>query len=55
MRPGGVNDVMHRKHGLKIFGIWEKAVSLDLGLDEASRFSELAEAWPVGVYGMPAR
>ena len=25
MGPGGVNDVMHRKHGLRILGIWEKS------------------------------
>ena len=37
------------------FGDLEKTVSWDLDLDEASWFSELAEARPVGAYGMPAR
>ena len=37
------------------WGFWDlkKALSWDLDLDEASWFSELTEARPVGVYGMP--
>ena len=44
MGPGGVNDVMHQKHGLKIFGIWEKAVSWAPASERESRDSELGEA-----------
>ena len=34
------------------FGIWKETVSRDLDLDEASWFSELPEARPLGVYEM---
>ena len=44
MRPGGVNDVMHRKHGLRILGIWEKAVSWVPASKRVSWDSELGEA-----------
>ena len=40
---------------LRILGIWKKAVSWDLNSEQERRFSVLAEARPVWVYGMPAR
>ncbi len=48
---GDVDDVMPGSDGLKILE-FEKTVSWDLGLDEARRFSKLAEAKPFGVYEM---
>ena len=36
-----------RKRGLRILEFEKKSVSWDLGLDEASRFSELTDARPV--------
>ena len=44
MKPGGVNDIMHRKHGLRILGIWEKSVSWVPASEEEGWFSELGEA-----------
>ena len=53
---GDVNGVMSGSDELRIWGFEKKAVSgdlnservsWDLGLDEANRFSELAEARPV--------
>ena len=44
MEPGGVNDVMHRKRGLRIWGIWKKAESWVPASERESRDSELGEA-----------
>ena len=44
MKPGSVNDVMHRKRGLRIFEIWEKAVNWVPASERDSRDSELGEA-----------
>ena len=44
MRPVGVNDVMHQKRGLRIFGIWEKAVPAS---EEEGWLSVLAENRPI--------
>ena len=44
MGPGGVNDVMHRRRGLRIWGIWEKSVSWVPASKWESRNSELGEA-----------
>ena len=41
--------------GWEFWDMKKKAISWDLDLYGASWFSELAEARPVGVYGMPAR
>ena len=48
----GENDIMPRSNGLGILVIFEKAVSWDLSLGEASWFLSLGEASPVGAYGM---
>ena len=34
MRPGGVNDVMHRKRGMRIWGDLKKSVSKVLASEE---------------------
>ena len=47
MGPGDVNDGMPGFDGLRILEFEKKTVSWDLGLDEARRFSELAETRPV--------
>ena len=47
MRPGGVNDVMHRKRVWRILGIWEKSVSWVLVSEEEGWLSGLAEIRPV--------
>ena len=44
MIPGGVNDVMHQKRRLRIWGIWEKAGSWITDSERESRNSELGEA-----------
>ena len=44
MRPGGVNDVMHRKRTWRILGIWEKSVSWVFASEEEGWLSELAKA-----------
>ena len=44
MRPGGVNDVMHRKRTLRILGIWEKSVSWVFVSEEEVWLSGLVEA-----------
>ena len=44
MEPGGVKDVMHRKHARRIWGIWEKSVSWVFASEEEGWLSELAEA-----------
>ena len=53
MRPGGVNDVIHRKHTRKILGIWEKSVSWVLASEEDGWLSGLAEIRPVVCGGVP--
>ena len=40
---GDVNDVMHRKRGLRIFAIWEKAVCWDFASEEEGWLSDLGE------------
>ena len=48
-----MNDVLPGSDEQKILEFEKKkTVSWDLGLDEACRFSELAEARPVGFYEM---
>ena len=44
MGPGGVNDVMHQKRGLRILGIGEKSVSWVLASEEDGWLSGLVEA-----------
>ena len=44
---GVVNDVMHRKRGLSIFGIWEKAGSWVPASEEEGWLSGLVEVRPV--------
>ena len=41
---GGVNDVKHQKHRLRILGIWEKAVSWVPASEPEGRDSDLGEA-----------
>ena len=51
----GVDDVVPGSDGPGMLVIFEKAVSWDLTLDEASWHSDLGEASPVVRYGMRAR
>ena len=45
MNQGGVSDVTHRKRGLMIFGIWEKAGSwVPASEEEEGWLSEMGEA-----------
>ena len=44
MKPGAVNDVMHWKRGLRIFGDWKKVGVEFFASDKEGWLSELAEA-----------
>ena len=44
MSPGGVINVIHRKRGLRIWGIWEKSVSWVPASEEEGWLLELGEA-----------
>ena len=54
MDQGGLNDVMHRKCGLRIWGIWEKAGVQFLPLNERVEIQSLARPDEFVRYGRRA-